>query len=617
MTPHVPAGGSFEIALKGSRRLTIVPSPRSLARLSLLAPVALLLGLAPGSARTAHADARNVLTPAQVACNRAQLHALLERVEVETVGGSADRVRSVFVTYANRFGFYEGLVVGTPWTREVRAFVAPEEPVPEVHLAFHLNPDVRTLLLNPERIPLDQVSLTRETSTSNLVPPGDELATVLRVDPTLSPSPGGPGDLVIDNLDGAPPDGPGPRAADAKPGRGLAESGLTDLCHSRFTGLDRRVFSILQRTLRVELADLQRSLRYDTRIAILRAEEPEKYLADVYLVDPESGELYPEPLELRIEARLESDNRLAAGRIEAGSVPKPGTARAEGGVHVVRPVFAGLEAGYETLATVQVTSDPEATPGVPPVAGFDWRDVLAETAWNRARPAPKECGLGTAAEIDATPRADENLELLALALSPGVTAEQEIYDRLVRDVRAIRELEPAEGVSLEDVPFLVFQSGRKLILLADNLQTFRAMEEDEYDAWDCLNDWYGFEGAEFGVAGFPAAEHPWVFVRLKGLYDLELVAAEYEALPGVVSVWPETFAYPSVGFLPSLCASVDGTTYRYFFDFPQMSPLLYYYRVTAAGEVELVGVHNLQSAAPPPPWLSLREECYQGLRQGS
>ncbi|MFP3939084.1 MAG: hypothetical protein ACOC7L_01705 [Acidobacteriota bacterium] len=589
--------------------------PHSAARLWLLAPLALLLGLAPGSAPAAHADERNALTPAQVSCNRAQLHALLERVEVETAGGPASRAQSVFVTYANRSGFYEGLVVGTPWTREVRAFAAPEEPVPEVHLAFHLNPDVRTLLLNPERIPLDQLSLTRETSTSNLVPPGDGLATVLRLDPTLSPSPGGPGDLVIDNLDGAPPDGPGPRAADTKPGRGLTEAGLTDLCHGRLTGLDRRVFSILQRTVRVELADLQRSLRYDTRIAILRAEEPEEYLADVYLVDPESGELYPEPLELRIEASLDSEGRLAAGRIEAGMVPTPGTAQAEGAVHAVRPVFPGVEAGYETLATVQVTSDPEATPGVPPVAGFDWRDVLSETAWKPARPAPKECGLGTAAEIAATPRADENLELLALALSPGVTAEQEIYDRLVRDVTAIRELEPAEGVSLENVPFLAFHTGRTLILTVDGLETFRAMEEDEYDAWDCLNDWYGFEGAEFDAAS--PAEHPWVLVRLKGLYALDLVAAEYEALPGVVSAQPERIDRPAIGFLPSLCASVDGATYRYFFDHPQGSALLYHYRVTADGEVELVGVHDQQSAAPPPPWLSLREECYQGLRQGS
>lgn len=586
---------------------------RSAARPSPLVPLVLLLGIALGSPPAARADDRNVLTVGQVACNRGQLQALLERVEVETVPGPESRARSVLVGYANRFGFYEGLVVATPWTREVLVFVAPETPVPELHLAFHLNPDVRTLLLNPERAPLSQVSLTREASTSNLVPPGDPLATVVRFDPTLAPDPGGAGDLVIDNLDGPPPGGAGPRAADTKPGRGFADAGLTDLCHTRFTALDRRVFAVLQRVLRLELADLQRSLRYDTRIAVLRGQAPDEYLADVYLVDPETGELYPEPLVLRIEVGLGSDGRLAEGRIEAGIVPKPGAARAEGGVHVIRPVFPGVEAGYEPLATVQVTSDPEATPGVPPVAGFDWRAVLAETAWNPARPDPRECGQGTAAEIAATPRADENLELLAVALSPGVTAEQEIYDRMVRDVTAIRALPPVvDGVSLTEVPFLATHTGRTLLLTPDGLATYQAMENGDYRAWDCLNDWYGFEGADFEAA-FPA-ELPWVRVRLKGLYDLHRVAAEYAALPGVVSAQPEGIDYPAVFYLPSLCAAIDGTTYRYFFDFPQGSALTFYFRASLTGAVKLVGVHNHQSLAPPPPWLQLRDACFEALR---
>src|SRR6187402_2787929 len=47
------------------------------------------------------------------------------------------------------------------------------------------------------------------------------------------------------------------------------------------------------------------------------------------------------------------------------------------------------------------------------------------------------------AVIASTPRADTNLELLALRLSSGVVAEQAIYDRVVRDVAAIREADPS------------------------------------------------------------------------------------------------------------------------------------------------------------------------------
>ena len=59
--------------------------------------------------------------------------------------------------------------------------------------------------------------------------------------------------------------------------------------------------------------------------------------------------------------------------------------------------------------------------------------------------------LGSVEQLAQTPRADFNLELLALSLEPGnITASQALYDRVVADVTAMRRLAP----ELADVDFL-------------------------------------------------------------------------------------------------------------------------------------------------------------------
>src|SRR6185312_12133886 len=51
----------------------------------------------------------------------------------------------------------------------------------------------------------------------------------------------------------------------------------------------------------------------------------------------------------------------------------------------------------------------------------------------------------TAAEgVAATPRADVNLELLALSIDPGrITADEDTYQRVVADITAIRKADPS------------------------------------------------------------------------------------------------------------------------------------------------------------------------------
>lgn len=318
-------------------------------------------------ATPAEADDRVPLTEEEVECNRVQLRELLDRFSVTAPDGAlSERVQTLFVTYSNRFGFYEGLVVSGPWSRD-------DAPLAEgrgvAHLGFHLNPDVRELLLNPKRLPLEQVSMTREPSTSTLVEPDSSSAIELRLRPTLGTE-GGPGDLMIDNLAVPSPLVEGFRAADTKPGRGLTVAGLTETCHTKLGDTDRRIFAILQRTLDPVLVEEETLRTYDTRVAIYRGTHPGLYAADVYPVDPESGWLLPFPVQVGISAHIGEDGRLAEGGIALTGWSYLGS------IAIVRPVFPGPDAVYEPVATTAPTPL-----GVVPGTDFDWRDVLDGTAW--------------------------------------------------------------------------------------------------------------------------------------------------------------------------------------------------------------------------------------------
>lgn len=571
---------------------------------------ATLLGLGLGLASVVPAaaeDPRVTLTPGEVFCNGEQLVELVGRMEVlDPRGNLPGAVHSLFVSYSNRHGFYDGLVVGMPRFRPTaEPPVTVVGPGPEHQLGFHVNPSVRELLLNPERTPLAQVSLAREASTSNLVtvPVGgtNPFAAVVALNPTLGGH--GPGDLVIDNLLLPPPDPTvgGVRPADTKPGRGLSEEGLTTPCHDRFTDLDRRIFSILQRTLRVELHDPARGLRYDTRIALFRDEDPAEYRATVFPVDPETGERRA-PLHVTIRVETDESGYLTSGHLSVAS-PELVDYPVEGRVAIVRPLFGGVDREYLAEVSYPVGTPLPAAPES--FWDFDWRDVLADTAWNEGREAVRQCGQGTAEELAATPRDDPNRELLALAVAGGLTADQEVYDRLGRDLTAIRRMTPA----VAEARYLPATDGKSLFLVADSAATYRAIERGEYREWDCLNDWYGLEQV-VTEAAFPET-HPWVSVRLKGTYDLDRIAPEYGGLPGIESANPDGVPYPAV-LLPSLCVTAEGSLYHYFFDVVSAAAFTTFYFTTSRdGSVDLVGVYDPRSLepAPPPDWLGLHERC--------
>jgi hypothetical protein len=157
--------------------------------------------------------------------------------------------------------------------------------------------------------------------------------------------------------------------------------------------------------------------------------------------------------------------------------------------------------------------------------------------------------LGTPEEIAATPRADTNLELLALQLERnGVTASQRAYDRVVADVTAIRDAVP----ELADVGYFAGDDGKQLVLDPDD-KTAMSIVAGEYSAWDCLNDFYGVEALQVQRLQLGGT---FVLLTLKGIYALDQLSNLYGQLPGIESVGSNVGG----GDGPTICArrSADG-----------------------------------------------------------
>jgi len=160
--------------------------------------------------------------------------------------------------------------------------------------------------------------------------------------------------------------------------------------------------------------------------------------------------------------------------------------------------------------------------------------------------------LPDAEQLATTPRANTNLELLALKFSKGVVAEQEIYDRLVRDVALIT----AQNNSISEIAYFPPHDGKELLLIAD-ARAFGEMQAGTYRAWDCLNDSYGVEAVSTNPGTLAFA-----LLTLEGIYNLDLVSKQYAALPGIKSADPNIGG----GDGPTICVVREDSQWHYVFD---------------------------------------------------
>lgn len=203
--------------------------------------------------------------------------------------------------------------------------------------------------------------------------------------------------------------------------------------------------------------------------------------------------------------------------------------------------------------------------------------------------------IGTAAEIAATPRADPNLELLAMRVEPGrVTASEEIDARLVADVAAIRVAAP----ELAGIGYFGRSDGKQLLLSPNDL-TMQSIRAHEYSAWDCLNDFYGLENLEVGST--------FVVLTLKGTYDLATLSKLYGTLPGIRSAESNV----SGGDSATICAQQSGAMFEYVVDRAGgdcpagcTTHDAHAFVSTAAGVVTAKGSWNSEQTPNPPDWFT-------------
>jgi len=203
-------------------------------------------------------------------------------------------------------------------------------------------------------------------------------------------------------------------------------------------------------------------------------------------------------------------------------------------------------------------------------------------------------GLPSATEIASTPRADQNLELLALRVSGGIIADQAIYDRVERDVGTIRALEPRVG----GIQYFPRSDGKSMELTPD-APIYSAMRAGQYRDWDCLNQTYVVSNTQFLDASPPFQSN--VLLTLKGIYDIEAVTAQYGALAGVKA----EYGGPSGGDGPTICLTRESDLWHYVFDQAGgdcpagcTEHTYYHFSTTAAGAVASLGEIPQDMASP-------------------
>jgi hypothetical protein len=321
------------------------------------------------------------LTSKDVACNERQLELLLKRMKAGNEQFIPPQIpRTLLISYSNSVGFYDGLALTNQDFRDV--LPPGPEPYYERYLAFNLNPSIRTLLLNPERPELAQVSLNREQSSSNFVRPGGAYDLNVELVPTLG---GGGEPLVINNFEepaiGQPYNGF--LANSTKPGRGLTADGLLTACHGKLTNFDRHVFAVLQRIVRGGVSG--ELFNPEMEIAIFRGVDPHTYRINVYPI----YEFFEERGRMAVELEISwtPEGKLTTGTMKVlpgcSVLGQLGCSSAENTVpsaFLIPPAFGGHE--YYDSGRIQGEVFYSWLEGPSAPILIDFEALLAESAWN-------------------------------------------------------------------------------------------------------------------------------------------------------------------------------------------------------------------------------------------
>jgi len=158
-------------------------------------------------------------------------------------------------------------------------------------------------------------------------------------------------------------------------------------------------------------------------------------------------------------------------------------------------------------------------------------------------------GLATPEEVAATPRADAEVEVLALRAGDVLLASDDVYARVARDLAAIR----ADYTDVASITARMRANPSSVLVLFDDA-TIDDVEAGTYTAWDCPNALYG--ATDIGDPVFNG-----VTIRFEGRFEPEILGTEYATLPGVTSAG----ASVGIGDGDDISIDVEGDTYSWIF----------------------------------------------------
>lgn len=153
--------------------------------------------------------------------------------------------------------------------------------------------------------------------------------------------------------------------------------------------------------------------------------------------------------------------------------------------------------------------------------------------------------------LAATPRADEEAELVALGLADRLVASTPDYERVKADLAAIRAARP----ELAEATHAHWDDAQSLIVVLAPAAFERVKSGAKFPAWDCANRAYGL------VHSAVDEEGGYAFLQFKGRYKLSVLARVYGKIRGVTSVAPNSM----MGAGTRVCARKAGATFHYLF----------------------------------------------------
>lgn len=202
------------------------------------------------------------------------------------------------------------------------------------------------------------------------------------------------------------------------------------------------------------------------------------------------------------------------------------------------------------------TSASESTSGAPPSddSGTTLQGLDTEAPPRPGYPPPNCETLllpGPPADVAATPRADHDAEVLALAIdSTQAVAKQSRYDIITADLAAIRAIDP----TLATVHVGCVLPNGVAFWFFDDQDVNQAIYADDYHAWDCLHHYY-HHLQTVRIDGIAVA------IELDGVYG-DAVWQAYAYLPGLDDQSPYWFQrddWPVPPDTSSRCTPVAGS----------------------------------------------------------